>query len=233
MKKILYVGPSWANRSFDTPEGDESEYTNLAQELNISVDNFSKSALTNLAIINHIIPKNYKELYQGIIWVYSEPIGDLSSLHRYTTDLNYITPKTFIESEDFWEMRKETNRYILKEMSKINCPIGLIGAHSDIENCNHSNITVIHPSWQKFLAQYTSVTLEDGWGAEVAHRYIMTEYKDITPSHNIVNKISDTFAAWHKMELHRVFNWCHPNKKGNELFAKEIKSSVQSFINNL
>jgi hypothetical protein len=233
MKKILYVGPSWAYRSFDSPEGSELEYTNLVQELNISVDNLSKSALSNLEIINQVIPKNYKDLYKGIIFVYSEPIGDLTSLQHYTTNLNHITPATFIESENFWEMRKEINRYVLTEMSQIECPIGLIGAHSDVEDCNYNNITVIHPSWQKFLAQYTSVTLEDGWGAEVAHRYIMTEYKDITPSRNIVNKISDTFSAWHKMELNRVFNWCHPNKKGNELFAKEIANSVQSFINNL
>jgi hypothetical protein len=198
MKKILYIGPSWAARSFDTPEGSELEYTTLAQELNITVDNRSKSALSNHAIINCVLPTNYKELYKGIIWVYAEPIGDLSSLHCYTTNLNHITPETFIKSENFWEMRKEINRYTLTEMSKIECPIGLIGAHSDIEDCNYNNITVIHPSWQKFLAQHTNVALEDGWGAEVAHRYIMTEYKNITPSRNIVNKISDTFSAWIK-----------------------------------
>ena len=233
MKKILYVGPSWAARSFDTPEGSELEYTNLAQELNIAVDNRSKSALSNLAILNQILSTDYKELYKGIIWVYSEPIGDLTSLQSYTTQLNHITPISFIESENFWEMRKEINNYILTEISKIDCPIGLIGAHGDINDCNHSNITVIHPSWQKFLAEQSGLALDDGWGAEVAHRYIMTEYKDAMPSRNIVNKISDTFSIWHKMELNRVFNWCHPNKKGNELFAKEIANSVQSFINNL
>ena len=103
MKKILYVGPSWAARSFDTPEGSELEYTNLAQELNIAVDNRSKSALSNLAILNQILSTDYKELYKGIIWVYSEPIGDLTSLQSYTTQLNHITPISFIESENFWE----------------------------------------------------------------------------------------------------------------------------------
>jgi hypothetical protein len=233
MKKILYVGPSWAQRSFDTPEGSELNFTNLSRELNIEVDNRAKSALTNLCIINQVIPENYKDLYKGIIWVYPEPIGDLTSLHHYTSELDHITPTSFIESENFWEMRSEVNKYILTEMSKLDCPIGLIGAHSDIDDCNHDNITIVHPSWQKFLAESTNVRLDNGWGAEIAHRYIMTENKDIKPSYNIVNKISDTFSAWHRMELNRVFNWCHPNKKGNELFAKEITNSVQSFINNL
>ena len=232
MKKILYLGPSWAARSFDTPEGSESDYTNLSIELNIDVDNRAKLGLSNLSIINQI-PSNYEELYKGIIWVYAEPIGDLTNLKQYTSNLNSITPTSFIESENFWEMRKDINKYILNEMSNINCPIGLIGGHSDVEDCTHSNITVIHPSWQKFLADTMNVKLDHGWGAEVAHRYILTENKDVTPSYNLIDKVSDTFSAWHKLELHRVFNWCHPNRKGNELFAKEIKNSIQSFINNL
>jgi len=35
------------------------------------------------------------------------------------------------------------------------------------------------------------------------------------------------------MEMLGVFNGCHPNRKGNELFAKEIKPSIYSFINDL
>ena len=233
MKKILYVGPSWAARSYDTPDGLENNYTNLIEELKLDVDNYSRPASTNLFILNKIIPKNYQEIYSGIIWVYAEPIGDLSNLHRYTSNLSNITPTAFIESENFWQMREDINRYILKEISKLNCPIGIIGSHSDINDCKYKNISIIHSSWQKFLANQIKVKLDDGWGVEIAHRYIMTEYKEVKPSYNIIDKISDTFLAWHKMELNKVFNGCHPNKKGNELFAKEIQNSVQSFINNL
>ena len=47
-----------------------------------------------------------------------------------------------------------------------------------------------------------------------------------------VNKTADTLHSWTKMELSNIFCGVHPNKKGNELFAKEIKNSVDSFINN-
>jgi hypothetical protein len=232
MKKILYVGPSWAARSYDTPEGSESDFTNLVKELNLDVDNQAKIGTSNLYILK-TLPSNYQDLYRGIIWVYAEPLTDLTSLGHYTQNLNHITPDALIKSENFWEMREEINQFILSKLSNIKCPIGFIGAHGDVPESNYSNFVTIHPSWQKFLANHVGVQLDDGWGAEVSHRSIMTEYAHVTPSKAIINKISDTFASWHKLELNRVFNWCHPNKKGNNLFAKEIANNVQSFINNL
>jgi len=224
MSSILYVGPSWAVRSFDTVEGSEDDFTNLIQELNLDVMNLAKSDYSNTqcltAVKNHI--KDNKDI-RGIIWVYCEPI----------LDVPHELKKTVIESDNFWSIREIVNQRILSQINNLNIPVGLIGGHSDIVNCDYSNITVIHPSWQKFLAENVGVSLKHGWGAEVAHRYAMYEIKDSSPSKPFVFEVSDTLKSWSEMEMLGVFRGVHPNKKGNILFAKEIANNIQSFINNL
>jgi len=134
-----------------------------------------------------------------------------------------------IQSPDWNEIRSSTNKKILKEISELDHPVVLIGAHSDIFDCNHSNITVIHPSWQKFLADTCGVKLNFGWGAEVAHKFIISN-PDIKPSYSIVDAISDTFNSWHKLEMNHLFQICHPNVLGNRLFAKEIKDPLFNWL---
>jgi hypothetical protein len=221
MKKILYVGPSWAFRSYDTVEGSESDYTNLLKELELSAVNLSKPGLSNMECLDLV--NQYEGHYDAILWVYCEVI----------TDCLHTLKQNLIESENFWELRNEMNQKTLNMINQLNCPVGLIGAHSDITDCNHKNITVIHPSWQKFLANQVDVDLKHGWGAEVAHRYAMFEFKKSKPSKAMIDFTSGTLQAWTQMELSGVWRGVHPNKNGNELFAKEIKNNVQSFINNL
>ncbi len=221
MKKILYVGPSWAFRSYDTIEGSESNYTNLLKELEVSAVDLSKPGLSNMECLDCV--NQYKDHYDAILWVYCEVIAD--SLHEQKQNL--------IEAKNFWELRNEMNQNTLNMIDQLDCPVGLIGAHSDIVDCNYKNITVIHPSWQKFLANQVGVELKHGWGAEVAHRYAMYEFKKSKPSKAMVDLTSDTLRSWTQMEMLGVWFGVHPNRNGNELFAKEIKNSVQSFINNL
>jgi hypothetical protein len=224
MSNILYVGPSWANRSYDTPMGEETDYTNLYKELNLDVDDLTKLGATNdffLRMLDKNSHSNYNLPYSGIIWVYCEPISDIQD------------QKSLIESEDFWQIRSKKNKDTLQRINDIGVPIALIGAHSDIVDCDFSNITVIHPSWQKFLADYSNTKLNHGWGCEVGHRLLLGEFPKAKASKNIVNYISDTWGVWCKLDLNRVFCWCHPNKLGTELFAKEIKNNVQSWYNNL
>ena len=219
MSKLLYVGPSWANRSYDTPNGEETDYTNLYKELELDVVDLSMSGASNLGLVEKI--KQYQNDYEGIIWVYAEPIIDLSRGEK----------EKIFESEDFWQLRAELNHKILTAIAEINKPVALIGAHSDIVDCDHANITVIHPSWQKFLADYSNTKLEHGWGCEVAHRIILTELaKNFLPSKSLVECVSDTWKAWNVLDLNRVFCWCHPNRLGTELFAREIKSTLNIWL---
>jgi hypothetical protein len=229
MKKILYVGPSWAYRSYDTPEGLEENFTNLYIELGLqklNAVNLSFSGASNQYFIDQFTrpnhPDSFKEDYDAIIWIYCEPLKELG-----------IKMKDFLTSNDPWDIRGEANKKLLDQMSKIGKPIGLIGSHSDVFDCDYSNITIIHPSWQQFLANYAGVALKQGWGADESHRALVVDYTDIKPSNQIVDAMVEQFDVWHRLEYNRLFSSNHTNKKGNELFAKEIQSSIESFINNL
>jgi hypothetical protein len=223
MSSILYIGPSWAARSYDTVEGSESEFTNLIKELELDVDviDLSKRGLTNNDCLMRINKINTP--FKGIIWVYCEPIEEVS----------HNLKQSLIESNNFWAIREKINQRIMSSINALNCPVALIGAHSDVGIKDYKNITVIHPSWQKFLANEVGVELNHGWGAEIAHRIAMYEFPKSRPSREFIDYTSDTLRAWNQMEMLGVFRGVHPNRKGNEIFAKEIKSNIQSFINNL
>jgi len=232
MKKILYVGASWASRSYDNPDGSETDFTSLYKELELekfNVINLAFPGTSNQYFLDQLIykddPTGYKEHYDAIIWVYCEPLIELQIQQKM---------QEFLESENFWNMRSEANKKILDQIAQLDKPVALIGSASDIVDCAHKNITVIHPSWQKFLADIANVDLKyGGWAADAAHAELVTTYKNVVPSKGIVEAITEQFSAWRKLQYHRLFCWCHPNKKGNELFAKEIKNSVYSWIDNL
>jgi hypothetical protein len=229
LKNIAYIGPSWAARSYDTPDGSESDYINLLSEWDVAATDLSQGGTSNFTNIRRIMSQNQK--YDGIIWVYSEPIADYD---EFTGGSSCGPTTELFESEDFWALREACNQYTLSNIAKLNCPVALIGASSDIINCHYDNITIIHPSWQKFLADATGIILEYGWGADVAHSFLMEKRVDrLQPSKNLVDLISDTLRDWHKLELNGVFTWCHPNRRGTELFATETKPAIMSWIDNL
>lgn len=228
MTNILYVGPSWANRSYSTHDASETDFTSLYRELSLdkfNIVDLSKPGMSNQYFIDLLSspnqPHSYKCKYDAIIWVYCEPI--IESKDR----------QTLLTSENFWQMREQTNKNILNQISQLGVPVAMIGAHSDIENCNYANLEIVHPSWQKFLAEYADVKLDVGWGCEVAHKWLLVDYPKLKPSKNLVNSVSDTWRAWCELDLNGVFCWCHPNKLGNELFAREIEQKIQTWIKNI
>jgi hypothetical protein len=222
MKNILYLGPSWARRSFNTPNGDEVDYTSLYKELNLqdyNVTNIAAPGDGNQHFIDQV--KTRYQQVDAIIWVYCEPIIDITDRSNW------------LLSEDCYSLRQDKNKQLLSQISNLNVPIALIGAHSDIEDCNHPNIEVIHPSWQRFLADYADVKLDKGWGCEIAHRWLMMDYPKLKPSKNLVNYVSDTWRAWCELDMSGVFCWCHPNRFGNELFANEIRQNMLTWLRNV
>jgi hypothetical protein len=223
--KPIYIGPSWAVRSFDTPDDTDTEITSIAKELELDVINLSSLGHSNRMLLQKLksyLKQNPQAKSNPIIWFYSEPFIDA----WWYED---CPEETFIQSPDWYELRSSTNKKILKEIANLNHPIALIGAHSDIVDCDHSNIEVIHPSWQKFLASTCDVELDCGWGAEIAHR-IISNNPGIKPSYGIVDAVTDTFNSWHRLEMNHLFQICHPNILGNQLFAKEIKDSLFGWL---
>lgn len=228
---FLYTGPSWAASSFPL----DSQTTNLAKEWGFSCINQSCSGTSIIDQLNFIPKNNIKP----IVWVYGEP---LLSCEKITG----VSISDLITRTDWDVVRKQCNDFCLKAINSLGVPVLIIGAHSDIVNCNYNNITVAHPSWQQYLAEQANmmidnnkifVKLDDGsnyiidtcWGAEIIHRF-MHENPHITPSMEITNAVWDIFFFWKELEKANLFFDVHPNYQGNKLFAEFLKPTVIKFL---
>jgi hypothetical protein len=221
----IYIGPSWAARSYDTYDDTDTVTTNVAKELELVVIDLATPGYTNYQLLKKLqshLKDNPDHKNRPIIWFYCDPILD-------SWWYDDCPMEQLIQSKEWQGIRESTNIKILEEFSRLDHPIALIGSHSDVWNCDHSNIQVIHPSWQKFLANTCDVRLDLGWGANVAHRFIVAN-PQIKPDYNIVDAVSDTFSSWHKLEMHNLFQNVHPNIRGNKLFAQEIKHDLFNWL---
>jgi hypothetical protein len=223
--KPIYIGPSWAVRSYNTPDDTDTEITSIAKELQLDTINLATCGYSNRLLLQKLqkyLKNNPQYKNSPIIWFYSEPFTDSWWYEN-------CPEETFIQSPDWREIRSSTNKKILQEIANLDHPIALIGSHSDIFDCNHPNIEVIHPSWQKFLTNICNVQLDMGWGAEIAHKIIISN-PSIKPSHSLVDAVCDTFSSWHKLEMNSLFQICHTNILGNQLFAKELKDPLFKWL---
>lgn len=229
--KFVYTGPSWAVSSFPV----ENKSTNLAKEWGIPYLNYSMHAsnvLSQLPIVD-------KTKSLPIIWCYHEPIGCL-------TAATGLSNAQLIQRSDWKDVWEDCNQFCLKAINDLNRPVLLIGAHSDIVNCDYKNITVAHPSWQKFLAHQAgmsikgntvNVKINDGedffvntcWGAEILHRAIH-EHPHLTPSIEVTNAVWDILFFWKELEKADLFSDVHPSYQGNKLFAEFLKPIVIKFL---
>lgn len=235
--QFIYTGPSWAQRSYDPPNTTEYHNpTSLAKEWNIPCIDLSTIGASVLNKVEALI--NCKPSLP-IIWIYNEPILDL-------VDITGMQMDEFIQRSDWHEIWQECNRRCLEKINSIGLPVLLIGAHSDIVDCEFSNITVGCASWQKYLAQLAGikidnnriyVKMDDGgdfsfeqcWGAEIAHRFIH-EHPNTMPSQEITNAIWDIFFFWKELEKANLFFEVHPNKKANQQFAQFLLPVVTKFL---
>jgi hypothetical protein len=230
--RFVYTGPSWAAYSYPV----NTDSTNLAKEWGLPHINRAMPASTVLTCINAV---KSTPTSLPLVWVYNDPLGCL-------TEATGLTKSQLIQRSDWKDIWEECNQFCLKQIDSLNRPVLLIGGHSDVVNCEYSNITVGMSSWQKFLAKLANMTIEDQtihvkmedggdftvqhcWGADVIHRF-MHENPDINPSVEITNATWDIFFFWKELEKSNLFYDVHPNKRGNELFASFIKSTIVEFL---
>ena len=229
--EFVYTGPSWAASSYPV----DNKSTNLAKEWDIPYLNYSMAGSTVLSRL----PLVDKTKSLPIIWCYHEPMGCL-------TEATGLSNAELIQRSDWEDVWEDCNQFCLKAINDLNRPVLLIGAHSDIVNCDYKNITVAHPSWQKFLAHQAgmpikdntiNVKMDDGgdffvstcWGAEVLHKF-MHENPHITPSVEVTNAVWDIFFFWKELDKANLFVDVHPNYQGNTLFAEFLKPTVIKFL---
>lgn len=219
MKKLIYVGPSWAVQNFDRIQ--PQKHANLKTLLKLQTIDLSSLGSSNW---ENLLRIQEQRQYQGIVWIYGEPLLDIETF-------GISTINNLLKSENFWDLRRECNRTMLTKINELGCPVAMIGAHSDIVDNDYKNLYTIHDSWQKFLGNQINLNIEQGWGAEVAHRWFLR--RNIKPSRTMVDKISNTFQFWNQLESHDLFYEVHPTYKGNQLFAEAIREKVYNFIDQL
>lgn len=236
-RQFVYTGPSWAFRSYDPPGTIEnSNPTNLAKEWQISCVDLS---LPGSTVLDRIEAVNKSDIDLPIVWIYNEPVQHI----KVATGMDF---KEFVQRSDWLDLWKECNQWCLNKINSIGRPVLIIGAHSDIVECNFPNITIGYPSWQRWIAFLAGLTvdndiihvkMDDGgnyslnmcWGAEVIHRFIH-EHRDINPSQEIINSVWDMYFFWKELEKANLFFEVHPNKEANQQFAKFLFPVVNKFL---
>jgi hypothetical protein len=243
----LYLGPSWAVQSFESPCGvDDPVRTNLAQELELkdytSLALYASNNFDQLSHAQHFIQQHPELAPFRIVFVSA---NSLSHGYKIFNMSQVDFAKTFLLSNDPLDMVQSLEQQFYQHLNQLGVPVALIGAHTDITCQSHDNITVIHPSWQNFLIKHCGLNSVYGWAADIAHGWLQgivvpkvgeVEHFDLgrDPSPAVVEEIHKIiFDTWMEIEKHKLFRSCHPSILGNQLFAKEIANSFNQWIDNV
>ena len=106
--KSIYIGPSWAERSFNTPDDTDTEITSIAKELDLDIVNLAQGGYSNRMLLQKLqsyLEKNPQFKGSPIIWFYSEPFMDAWWYEN-------CDGPTFLQSQDWMQIRSSTNQKI-------------------------------------------------------------------------------------------------------------------------
>jgi len=240
----LYLGPSWAVQSFESTYGlDDPVKTNLAQELELSdytsLALYANSNLDQLQDAEKFILQHPELAPFRIVFVMANSLQDG---HKISGVSQVEFARAFLTSADPLVTVRTLEQQFYRRLNSLGIPVALIGAHTDVDCESFDNITVIHTSWQNFLAQQCGLNSFYGWPADVGHRWlqgiVIPEYGPpehfelgTDPSKSVVDEIHKLFNVnWRILEKNRLFKGTHPTILGNQLFAQEIKQSVSNWI---
>jgi hypothetical protein len=243
----LYLGPSWAVQSFESPGGKHDPVkTNLAQELGLtgytSLALYASNNFDQLSHARHFIQQHPELAPFRIVFVSA---NSLSHGYEIFNMSRVDFAKTFLLSNDPLDLVQSLEQQFYQHLNQLGVPVALIGAHTDVTCQSHDNITVIHSSWQNFLIKHSGLNSVYGWAADVAHGWLQgivvpkvgeLEHFDLgrDPSPAVVEEIHKIiFKTWMEIEKHQLFRGCHPTILGNQLFAKEIADSFNQWIDNV
>ena len=233
-QKFTYVGPSWANRSFDSDP--LIPLTNLAKEWGIQHQDLTQCGSSNMTCLKRVKKWGH---HKKIIWLLCEPLRNF--FQRQTDWLDDSFYKTYnkhvnmvLTHEDILSFRKEALYNEIKAVSKLDAEIGVIGAHSDTFSFfkDFSNIKVIHNSWQLWTGEELQIKdIPDvRWGADMVH-ILFRKYPEIEPSKHIVNEMHKMFKFWDELQEGGIFFANHPNNESTKKFAKFLLPEIERFLN--
>jgi hypothetical protein len=225
-----YVGPTWAQKSFDSPEL-LLEPTNFAKQWQLPyVEQVFPSTppLTIAQKVRTDLP---------IVWVYSDPWGNVP-------EITGIAFKDYVSRTDWFEIWQHCNDHILRTINNIGVPILLIGTHCDIIACNnYPNINVAHASMQKWMAQQAgmltnnqicipneNITINHCFAAEIYSRFLHENSK-VDGDLILKDLLIDHWIFWKQLEKAGYMYDVHPTKKSYTQFAELLRPTLLDFLN--
>lgn len=230
--KCLFVGGSWAEKGFTEANWNQHialpNDKNLASYWPIEATTIVCGGKGNLEILNKILELNVDPTLP-IIWIWTEP----------GRDYGRITGKDefdWMRSENIFAIRQELSEFILKEIkNKLPNPIGLIGGCTDviIDLAENLNFTVLHDSWQRWIAETLGRTnyFTFGWcAADIGWRM---DYNNVKPSKAAVFAWDDLVKEWCMWEDLGYFCHEHPTPLANEQFAKYLEPKLIKWLQNV
>lgn len=222
-----YVGPTWALKSFDPPGAAE---TNFAKEWKLPCIPKIFPSVPPATIADRL---KAQPLKFPIVWVYSDPWGDIPRLTG-------IELNDFVARADWFDIWRDANQKVLHKINSLGVPVFLIGAHCDIIDCNFSNITVGHSSWQKFMAQELDCVKDNTIiidnrpvshciAQEIYFRFFH-ENPEITPALTLKDLVIDQWILWDKFHHRGLMYDHHPTAASYKKFAEHLKPGVQQWL---
>jgi hypothetical protein len=242
----LYLGSSWAEQSYESVNGrNDPVKTNLAKELELV--NYTSlaaqrgnSSLTQVEFAQEFMHQHPELAPFRIVFVTANTLDDGHDIFNIS---RVDFARKFLTTEDPIGLTQYLEEVFYQKLDALGVPVALIGASVDVTCKSHNNITVIHPSWQNFLSQKCNCNVPSfyGWNAGIADRWLRgivipevgpPERFELgsTPSTAMFIEIQRLKSYWKIMREHKLLVGGHPNILGNQLFAQEIKQSVNNWI---
>jgi hypothetical protein len=242
----LYLGASWAEQSYESVNGrNDPIKTNLVRELELAnctslAHQRGNSSLTQVEFAQEFMHQHPELAPFRIVFVTANTLDDGHNVFNIS---RVEFARKFLLNEDPIGLTQHLEEVFYQKLNALGVPVALIGASIDVTCKSHDNITVIHPSWQNFLAQQCNCNIPNfyGWNAGIADRWL---HGIIIPevgsperfelgslaSPVLIKELKNIKSYWQIMREHKFLVGTHPNIVGNQLFAQEIKQSVNNWI---
>jgi hypothetical protein len=227
--QYFFIGDSWASKAFNEHNHEEREPNaddvRLSDLWSLDYNYKSLGGKGNLDCMDHVISMNLPpEL--PIVWIYTEPGRDYARVY------NDQNPHGWLTRDDYFDIRPKLEKQILiKIKNHIPNPIALIGGLSDVDVdlADSLGYTVIHPSWQQWIATQIGVELKQGWGAPDLLWRMHTD-NVAQPSKTSTYECLDWLKFYKSAESADYMFMYHPTLRANREFGEYLRPQITEWI---
>jgi hypothetical protein len=230
--KLFFIGDSWASKGFTEQNHNIYEPSptdiKLPDFWSVPYKNHSLGGKGNLVCLDYLLEQKLPADLP-IVWVYTEPGRD------YARITGNADNNAWLSKEDYFTIRPELDKYILKEIqNRLPNPIAFIGGLSDVDVALAEGLGfhVLHPSWQKWMADRINFNLDQGWGApDLMWRMKSNGVK--RPAKTLTFKCINWLKFYKQVEIDGYMHMYHPSVRSNKEFGKYLEPQLINWIGNL